>query len=538
MGIDVRDEEDGVDSDDDSSDDDDEDDPSLPVPARIMQAKRRLAQRLEERASYMLDLDGQLLAAQRSELDTYDNSIPQDVRLQRVLAQVLQVEIHIEELRTLVNRPDPTEAPGPVAAALVRAAQSLIDGREACYADVRRNFVASPADAGEGGWATARRFAANDAPRLRRAAAQEMGPDRGEVRRLMGGRGAAPAARRRATSHGHPARRRRTGPPSPSPSGAPPPAPAATRGIMRPVWVTIRPSRRLRRLRRPRPGGDSAAVALCRRPAGAPAAAVAVALVVAGARSGRHRAGTDGPRKAINCQVGPARHALAQRAAMEQEHAARERCPELRGRPWDDVGSSCGKRISFLAAGSSGASAVAVSAVANGGQGGERPSSNGNRRRRRRSRRDRRHSAAPPPLAAAGRAARAAGRRAGASRRPERRRHTLQWERLQMRQRPPGDPVVTGCVHGLVLPRDDLDGFLGCDPAHDRRDGVHSNAPNARAARWPGPRSWPRRHRLLTPARPLVKKRPRLKGSNPLATPLLDKERSSCTRISRPAPGA
>ena len=149
VGIDVRDEEDGVDSDDDSSDDDDEDDPSLPVPARIMQAKRRLAQRLEERASYMLDLDGQLLAAQRSELDTYDNSIPQDVRLQRVLAQVLQVEIHIEELRTLVNRPDPTEAPGPVAAALVRAAQSLIDGREACYADVRRNFVASPADAGE-----------------------------------------------------------------------------------------------------------------------------------------------------------------------------------------------------------------------------------------------------------------------------------------------------------------------------------------------------------------------------------------------------
>ena len=73
----------------------------------------------------MLDLDGQLLAAQRSELDTYDSDITPDVRLQRILAQVLQVEVHIEELRTLVNRPDPTEAPGPVAAALVRASQAL-----------------------------------------------------------------------------------------------------------------------------------------------------------------------------------------------------------------------------------------------------------------------------------------------------------------------------------------------------------------------------------------------------------------------------
>ena len=239
VGIDVRDEEDGVDSDDDSSDDDDEDDPSLPVPARIMQAKRRLAQRLEERASYMLDLDGQLLAAQRSELDTYDSDITPDVRLQRVLAQVLQVEIHIEELRTLVNRPDPTEAPGPVAAALVRAAQSLIDGREACYADVRRNFVASPADAGEGrmghGYDV---FAANDAIEAYVvAAAQEMGPDiEGEVRRLMGERG--PRRRRRDAprdgSPEPPARRRRTRPPSPSPSPEAPPPPRRRqhRGIM------------------------------------------------------------------------------------------------------------------------------------------------------------------------------------------------------------------------------------------------------------------------------------------------------------------
>ena len=196
VGIDVRDEEPGMDSDDDSSDDDDEDDPSLPVPARIMQAKRRLAQRLEERASYMLDLDGQLLAAQRSELDTYDSDITPDVRLQRILAQVLQVEVHIEELRTLVNRPDPTEAPGPVAAALVRAAQALQEGRAACYADVRRAFVASPAGASMGDGYDV--FAANDAIEAYVvAAAQEMGPDiEGEVRRLMGG----PRRRRRTSS--------------------------------------------------------------------------------------------------------------------------------------------------------------------------------------------------------------------------------------------------------------------------------------------------------------------------------------------------
>ena len=87
-----------MDSDDDSSDDDDEDDPSLPVPARIMQAKRLLAQRLgRSGASYMLDLDGQLLAAQRSSSTRTIRTSAPDVRLQRILAQVLQVEMHIEE---------------------------------------------------------------------------------------------------------------------------------------------------------------------------------------------------------------------------------------------------------------------------------------------------------------------------------------------------------------------------------------------------------------------------------------------------------
>ena len=178
----------------------------------------------------MLDLDGQLLAAQRSELDTYDSDIAPDVRLQRILAQVLQVEVHIEELRTLVNRPDPTEAPGPVAAALVRAAQALQEGRAACYADVRRAFVASPAGASMGDGYDV--FAANDAIEAYVvAAAQEMGPDiEGEVRRLMGG----PRRRRRGASRDDepPARRRRTRPPSPSPSPSPPPRRRQHRDIM------------------------------------------------------------------------------------------------------------------------------------------------------------------------------------------------------------------------------------------------------------------------------------------------------------------
>ena len=176
----------------------------------------------------MLDLDGQLLAAQRSELDTYDNSIPQDVRLQRVLAQVLQVEIHIE-LRTLVNRPDPTEAPGPVAAALVRAAQShrwprgLLRRRapQLCRLPARRRAPAATASSPP---TTPSRPA-----RRRRGAGDGAGHRGGGPPAGMGGheRVAAPAARRAA-------RRvvaRRAAPPdetaSPSVSLAAP-APAAT----------------------------------------------------------------------------------------------------------------------------------------------------------------------------------------------------------------------------------------------------------------------------------------------------------------------
>ncbi|CAH0366687.1 unnamed protein product [Pelagomonas calceolata] len=371
VGIDVRDEEDGVDSDDDSSDDDDEDDPSLPVPARIMQAKRRLAQRLEERASYMLDLDGQLLAAQRSELDTYDSDITPDVRLQRILAQVLQVEVHIEELRTLVNRPDPTEAPGPVAAALVRAAQALQEGRGTCYADVRRAFVASPADADAGrmghGYDV---FAANDAIEAYVvAAAQEMGPDiEGEVRRLMGERG--PRRRRRDAprdgSPEPPARRRRTRPPSPSPSPspeAPPPPRRRHRGIM--------PAARM--------GDDTPQPSPSSSPSPPPRRRQRRGVMPA-ARMGGLTPPSPSPSPSPSPERRPTRRRAAQRQpppsrrrnvaslgngvimdmpselrddlqrqyesaqrrsvrAMEQAHAARqdELPPELRGRPWDDV---------------------------------------------------------------------------------------------------------------------------------------------------------------------------------------------------------
>ncbi len=423
VGIDVRDEEDGVDSDDDSSDDDDEDDPSLPVPARIMQAKRRLAQRLEERASYMLDLDGQLLAAQRSELDTYDNSIPQDVRLQRVLAQVLQVEIHIEELRTLVNRPDPTEAPGPVAAALVRAAQSLIDGREACYADVRRNFVASPADAGEGrmghGYDV---FAANDAIEAYVvAAAQEMGPDiEGEVRRLMGERG--PRRRRRDAprdgSPEPPARRRRTRPPSPSPSPspeAPPPPRRRHRGIMPAARMgddTPQPSPSSspsppprRRQRRSRTIMPAARMGGLTPPSPSPSPSPSPERRPTRRRAAQRQPPPSRRRNRVIESLGNGvimdmpselrddlqrQYESAQRRsvrAMEQEHAARqdELPPELRGRPWDDVEVIMWQEDQLLGR-----------RAARSGR-AQSPSPSPERRPRRRAAQRQQHSPPPPP---------------------------------------------------------------------------------------------------------------------------------------------
>ena len=52
-----------MDSDDDSDDDDDEDDAPPTVPARIMQAKRRLAHRLGARANSDRDWEGTLWGA-------------------------------------------------------------------------------------------------------------------------------------------------------------------------------------------------------------------------------------------------------------------------------------------------------------------------------------------------------------------------------------------------------------------------------------------------------------------------------------------
>jgi len=247
VGIDVRDDsdDDEPDSSDDSSDDD-EDDPSLPVDARILQAQRRLRRRHLERSSFLMDLDSQLVAARHSELDTYDTAAPAAERLQRIMAQVTDCDEHIQELASLINVPDPAAAPrNPTAAALVRAAEALIEGRAACYAAVQTNFVASAPAGAEG--AQGHDMLASIAGRgrglvdadqglremLRDALVNEEAFDArdmiegmlGHLERTMDVDEEPPSRRRRRAdaddTAAPPARRRRTGRRSPSPSPSP-----------------------------------------------------------------------------------------------------------------------------------------------------------------------------------------------------------------------------------------------------------------------------------------------------------------------------
>ena len=250
VGIDVRDDsdDDEPDSSDDSSDDD-EDDPSLPVDARILQAQRRLRRRHLERSSFLMDLDSQLVAARHSQLDTYDTAAPAAERLQRIMAQVTDCDEHIQELASLINVPDPAAAPGnPTAAALVRAAEALIEGRAACYAAVQTNFVASAPAGAEGdqglrdmlrdALVNEEAFDARDMiegmlGRLERTMDVDEEPPSRRRRRADADGTAAPPARRRRTE-------RRS--PSPSPSPSPPRRPVRlSRGAQRRARVALVP---------------------------------------------------------------------------------------------------------------------------------------------------------------------------------------------------------------------------------------------------------------------------------------------------------
>ena len=183
---------------------------------------------------------------------------------------------------------------------------------------------------------------------------------------------------------------------------------------------------------------------------------------------------------------------------MEQAHAARqdELPPELRGRPWDDVevimwqeDQLLGRRAArsgraqspspspagAAAKAASGPAATAAAAAAAAAP--ARPA-----------------VTAPRAAAAAATDALPAPRapRPGAPRPRQRapavppkrgtgKRFAVEHASDRDDAAHPADPLKTpGVVHGLVLPRDDLDGFLGCDPAHDGSDGVQFRSAEAR----------------------------------------------------------